>query len=132
MLEFVNRGKGAKVMSKADITITLGKEDTINFSFRNDAIFKITNANNSHNNRFEYAIDGNRLYFRGTASNRGFSCYNQGKGSKNYYCRINKQYQTNELIDFVLQYEGDHELLFDTMTNLYYIECGIKFHNKDY
>lgn len=132
MLEFNNRGVGAKARSHSDISICFTKGDAINITFRNGAADKASKVNGMPRYRIEYAIEGTRLYFRGTSSSRGFTCYTNGKNTcKNYYCKIDKKYQTDELVDFVLQFEGDYELRYDSDINLYYIESGIKFHGKE-
>lgn len=133
MLQFNNRGKNARGRSHSDVTITIRKDDAIGITLRNGVTEKITTVNAIPRYNLEYAVDGNRLYFRGTISKSGFRCFKNAKMKSNSttcYVEIDKKYQTEGLIDYALQFEGDHDLQYDENVNLYFIESGMRFHGK--
>lgn len=133
MLEFTGRTSGKGVRTDKDVTLTLRKDDDVGITVRNDKAQLITRVNGVAQYRFEYAIDGNRLYFRGTSSSKGFGLKtnknNRVKDTR--YGQINHKYQTPELVEFMLQYEGDFDLRYDGEVNLYYIEGGMQFHGRN-
>lgn len=133
MLEFTGRTSGKGIRSNKDITLTLRKDDAVGITVRNDKAQLITRVNGVAQFKFEYAIDGNRLYFRGTSSSKGFGL----KSNKNNACKdtrygqISRKFQTDDFVEFILQYEGDYDLRYDPDVNLYYIEAGMQFHGRN-
>lgn len=124
-LEFIT-GDSHKGYSDKDIGITLSKKDVICVTVRNDSIHKIAQIHNRTARFLMIAFADNRLYFKGTDNQDGFTVTSNPE-SKNKYIRINLKFVTDSLKEWILENEGQYDLRFDDEAGLYYISNELQF-----